>query len=73
MNNDREDLLEIVESLETELRSILPETSPELPKNANETLERIHLYINEIKEIASGIRLNGKKSRKSRKSRKSGK
>jgi hypothetical protein len=73
MNNDREDLLEIVESLESELRSILPETSPELPKNANETLERIHLYINEIKEIASGIRLNGKKSRKSRKSRKSGK
>jgi hypothetical protein len=73
MNNYREDLLEIVESLETELRSILPETSPELPKNANETLERIHLYINEIKEIASGIRLNGKKSRKSRKSRKSGK
>jgi hypothetical protein len=73
MNNDREDLLEIVESLESELQSILPETSPELPKNANETLERIHLYINEIKEIASGIRLNGKKSRKSRKSRKSGK
>lgn len=73
MNNDREDLLEIVESLESELQSILPETSPELPENANETLERIHLYINEIKEIASGIRLNGKKSRKSRKSRKSGK
>jgi len=73
MNNDREDLLEIVESLESELQSILPETSPELPKNTNETLERIHLYINEIKEIASGIRLNGKKSRKSRKSRKSGK
>jgi len=72
-NNSEESLMEIIESLEIELKKILPEPSSDFSEETNETLKQIKMFLDEAKDLAEEIHtkcMKGGKRRKNRKSRK---
>ena len=47
--------MEVIESLEFELKKVLPEPSSEFSKEANESLKQIKLFLSEAKDLAEEI------------------
>ena len=69
-NNSEESLMEVIESLELELKKILPEPSNEFSEEANESLKQIKMFLDEAKDLAEEIHTKCMKGGKRRKSRK---
>lgn len=68
-NNSEESLMEVIESLEIELKKILPEPSSDFGEEANESLKQIKLFLSEAKELAEEIHAKCMKGGKRRKNK----
>ena len=68
-NNSEESLMEVIESLELELKKILPEPSSDFTEEANESLKQIKLFLSEAKDLAEEIHTKCMKGGKRRKNK----